>query len=139
MYTQMQTLLQAEMIAFASALYGETLHVQELLTQLFETDINVKLEQDNDAALKILSNKYSAKLRHCNRVHLLSIASICETLEKENTLELRHCKSEFQYGNSLTKVIPPCQWQNALNQLCVERGWFALDIASVLWLPGITF
>ena len=109
------------------------------LTQLFETDINVKLEQDNDAALKILSNKYSAKLRHCNRVHRVNIASICETLEKENTLELRHRKSEFQRGNSLTKVIPPCQWQDTLNQLCVERGWFALDIASFLWLPGITF
>ena len=85
-------------------------------------DTNVKLEQDNDAVLKIISNKYSVKLRHCNRVHRVNIASICETLEKENTLELRHCKSEFQRGNSLTKVIPPCQWQDALNQLCVERG-----------------
>ena len=110
---------EAEMMAFASALYGETLHVQELLTQLFETDINVKLEQDNDAVLKIISNKSSVKLRHCSRVHRVNI---CETPEKENTLELRHCKSEFQRGNSLTKVIPPCQWQDALNQLCVEPG-----------------
>ena len=94
---------EAEMIAFASALYGETLHVQELLTQLFETDINVKLEQDNDAVLKIISNKSSVKLRHCSRVHRVNI---CETPEKENTLELRHCKSEFQRGNSLTNTMP---------------------------------
>ena len=113
---------EAEMIAFASALYGATPCSGATHATFFETDINVKLEQDNDAVLKIISSKYSVKLRHCNRVHRVNIASICETLEKENTLELRHCKSEFQRGNSLTKVIPPCQWQDALNQLCVEPG-----------------
>lgn len=80
------------------------------------------LEQDNDAVLKIISNKYSVKLRHCNRVHRENIACICETPEKENTLKLKNCKSELQRRNALTKVIPPCQWQDALNQLCVERG-----------------
>ena len=60
---------EAEIIAFAAVLYGETLHVQETLQHLLEQDVHVKLEQDNEAVIKIIQTRYSARLRHCNRVH----------------------------------------------------------------------
>ena len=108
---------EAELIAFAAVLYGETLHIQETLQYLFEQDIPVKLEQDNEAVIKIIQNRYSARLRHCNRVHRVNIASICETLEKESSIELRYCKSDQQLANSFTKILAPVHWPEALRQM----------------------
>lgn len=65
---------EAEIIAFSAALYGETLHIQETLQHLFEHEIAVKLEQDNEAVIKIIQNRYSARLIHCNRVHRVNVA-----------------------------------------------------------------
>ena len=41
---------EAESIALASTMYGEVLHIQEMLGHLFEVSIPVKFEQDNEAA-----------------------------------------------------------------------------------------
>lgn len=43
---------EAEIIAFAAALFGETLHIQETLQRLLEQDVRVKLEQDNETVIK---------------------------------------------------------------------------------------
>ena len=110
------------MIAFAAALYGETLHIKETLEYLFEQCIPTMLEQDNEAVIKIIQNKCSARLRHCNRVHKVNIASICETLESESSLKLRYCKSSEQLANAFTKILAPIHWQEALRQLCVRPG-----------------
>ena len=110
---------EAEIIAFAAVLYGEALHIQETLQYLFEQDVSVKLEQDNEAVIKIIQNRYSARLRHCNRVHRVNIASICETLEKES--ELRYCKSDQQLANSFTKILAPVHWPEALRQMCITQ------------------
>ena len=54
---------ESESIALAAALFGETLHIQEMLVHLFETSIPVKFEQDNEAVIRIIQNKYSVKLK----------------------------------------------------------------------------
>lgn len=112
---------EAEIIAFAATLYGETLHVQEALQYLFEQDIEVKLEQDNEAGIKIIQNRYSSRLRHCNRVHRVNIASICDLLDKEPCLELRYCKSDQQIANAFTKILAPVHWAQALQQMCIVQ------------------
>ena len=109
---------EAEIIAFTSTLYGETLHIQETLQHLFEDDVQVKLEQDNEAVVKIIQNRYSAKLPHCNRVHRVNVASICHLLDNEPCIELRYCKSEQQLANAFTKIIAPVHWNQALQQMC---------------------
>ena len=89
---------EAEMIAFA--MYGETLHVQaELVMQLFE--------------LTSTWNWNSTMMQYWKSL-ATSIPWSCVT-----AIEFTGWTS--QRGNSM---IPPCQWQVALNQLCVERGWF---------------
>ena len=110
---------EAESIALASTMYGEVLHIQEMLGHLFEVSIPVKFEQDNEAAIKIIQNKYSVKLRHCNRVHRVNIASISDLFEKEDSLELRYCHTKQQLANALTKILP-VQWSEALEQVCVR-------------------
>ena len=110
---------EAEIIAFTSTLYGETLHIQETLQHLFEDDVQVRLEQDNEAAIKIIQNRYSASLRHCNRVHQVNVASICHLLDNEPCIELRYCKSGQQFANAFTKIIAPIHWNQALKQMCI--------------------
>ena len=111
---------QSRLIALAATLFGETLHIQEMLEKLFETTVPVKFEQDNEAVIRIIQNKYSVKLRHCNRVHRVNIASISDLLEKEESLDLRYCHTRQQLANALTKILPPIQWSEALDQLCVR-------------------
>ena len=101
---------EAEVIAVAAALYGETLHIKETLEYLFEQCIPTMLEQDNEAVIKIIQNKCSARLRHCNRVHKVNMASTCETLESESSLKLRYCKSSEQLANAFTKILAPIHW-----------------------------
>ena len=111
---------EAESIALAATLFGETLRIQEMLERLFEVSIPIHLEQDNEAVIRILQSGYSVKLRHCNRVHRVNIASICDLLEKEEKLDLRYCHTKLQLANALTKILPPIQWNEALEQLCVK-------------------
>ena len=111
---------EAEIIAFSATVLCETLHIQETLEYLFEQDIPVMLEQDNEAVIKIIQNRYSAKLRHCNRVHKVNIASICEILESEKSLKLTYCKSTEQIANAFTKILAPAHWPEALQQMCVR-------------------
>ena len=110
---------EAEIIAFAAVLYGETLHVQETLQHLLEQDVHVKLEQDNEAVIKIIQNRYSARLRHCNRVHKVNIASICHLLDEESCIELRYCMSAQQLANGFTKIVAPIHWSETRQQMCV--------------------
>ena len=110
---------EAEIIAFASTFFGETLRIQETLQHLFEQDVQVKLEQDNEAVIRIIQNRYSARLRHCNRVRRVNIASICGTLDKEPSIELRYCKSDQQLANGFAKILAPVHWPEALRQMCI--------------------
>ena len=69
--------------------------------------------------IKIIQNHYSAKLRHCNRVHRVDVESICDTLEQEPSIELRYCQSSQQLANGFTKILAPMHWPEALAQMCV--------------------
>ena len=111
---------EAEAIALAARMFGETLHIQEMLEHLLEISIPCFFEQDNEAVIRTIGNKYSAKLRHCNRGHRVNMASISDLLEKEDNLALRYCQTNVQLANALTKILPPVHRQEALQQLCVR-------------------
>jgi hypothetical protein len=42
---------ESESIALAATLFGETLHIQEMLQHLFEVSVPVALEQDDEAVI----------------------------------------------------------------------------------------
>ena len=110
---------EAEAISMASALFGETLNVQDTLQMLLQKPVPVTFEQDNEALIKILKSGYSFKLRHMGRVHRINIASMSELLNQDNVL-CNYCDTKSQIANGLTKVIAPCDWSHMLQQLCVE-------------------
>ena len=110
---------EAEAISMASALFGETLNVQDTLQMLLQRPVPVTFEQDNEALIKILKSGYSFKLRHMGRVHRINIASMSELLGQDNVL-CNYCATKTQIANGLTKVIAPCDWSHMLQQLCVE-------------------
>ncbi|CAE6921679.1 RE1 [Symbiodinium sp. CCMP2592] len=112
---------EAEAISMASALFGETLNVQETVSLLLQQSIPAVFEQDNEALIKILKAGYSAKLRHMGRVHRINVASMAEVLAGDD-ISCRYCHTKDQIANGLTKVIVPCEWGHMLQQLCLEQG-----------------
>ena len=77
---------EAELIALAGALFGETLHLHLMLETLVESNVDIIFEQNNQATITVVKagySGYSVKLRGANRVHRVSLASVKELLDKE--------------------------------------------------------
>ena len=91
-----------------------------MIESLVGTHVPIVFEQDNTAAVTVMTTGYSAKLRHCGRVHRVNVASIHEQLEQD-VFALRYCDTSSQAANGLTKIITPAEWQQALEQLCLRR------------------
>ena len=62
---------EAELIACASAFFGEALNLHTMIHSLAKTIIASKFQRDNQAAITItvIRAGYSSKLRHAGRVH----------------------------------------------------------------------
>ena len=110
---------ESEMIAMATALFGDALVVHYLLGS--RPSIVLKQDNEDEAVIKIIRNKYSVKLRHCGRVHRVNIASIAELIEEQDQgINLEYCNTNLQLANPLTKILSPQSWHEALMQLCVQ-------------------
>ena len=109
---------EAECISMAAAMFGEVFNSQTLLQDILQDSVPVVLLQDNETVLKVLSNgySYSSKLRHMSRVHRVNIASMAEVLERED-YTATYVQSKQQVANGLTKIIPPAEWPEMLQQL----------------------
>ena len=116
---------EAEAVAMASAMFSEALNIQVLLEHLLGHAINVVFHQDNETLLKVLVAGYSAKLRHCNRVHRINIASMREQLALPH-VSACYCKSEDQVANGLTKIIAPADWPCTLDQFGLQASGVGL-------------
>ena len=79
----------------------------------------MKFFQDNSAVLQVLEAGYSARLRHCGRVHKVNIAAVSEALQDES-VNAQHCTTLQQKANSFTKIIRPNEWSLTLQQLSLH-------------------
>ena len=91
-----------------------------MIESLVGMHVPIVFEQDNTAAIAVMNSGYSAKLRHCGRVHRVNVASIHEQLEQE-VFALRYCETPTQAANGLTKIITPAEWQQTVEQPCLWR------------------
>ena len=82
---------EAELVACASALFGEVLNLHTI-ESLVEMHVPIVFEQDNQAAITVMNSGYSAKLPHRGRVHRVHVASIHEQLEQE-AFTPRYCET----------------------------------------------
>ena len=110
---------EAELIACASALFGEALNLHTMVECVTEVPVPIKFKQDNTATIAVIQAGYSAKLRHAGRVHRVNIASIQEQLEQD-VFELEYCETKCQHANGFTKVISTAERQLTLEQLCLS-------------------
>ena len=110
---------ESEIISMATGMFSEALNLQTFLEYLTQKPIQLVFHQDNEAVLKILRNKYSAKLRHMNRVHKVNVASLCEILEQDDVTAI-YCPTAEQRANGFTKIIPPYEWNATTEQMCLS-------------------
>ena len=91
---------EAELVTAAEGtILGRSLHAA--LTELSESQVQLLLHVDNQAAITIPGGGGSQRTRH------LRVRGACiRQLIDENQLQIRHCPGEFQRGDLLTKPLP---------------------------------
>lgn len=104
----------------SNGLYGEVYNIQSFLQQLVQGPVNLCMWQDNNAVLQVLKAGYSAKLRHCNRVHRVNVASLSESLQ-DPTVRAERCPTDMMKANGLTKIIQPNVWTSTLQQYGLQQ------------------
>ena len=109
---------EAELIACASALFGEAPNLHAMIESLTEVRVAVSFQQDNQAAVTVIQSGYSAKLRHAGRVPRVNVASIHEQLD-QGVFDLDYCETTARLANGFAKVIGQAEWQQTLKQLCL--------------------
>ena len=67
----------------STAMFSEAINIQSFLQYLLGYCCKTTYHQDNETLLTILASGYSAKLRHCGRVHRINIASMSEQIDDD--------------------------------------------------------
>lgn len=122
---------EAELIACASALFGEALNFHTMIDSLAKTIIPSKFQHDNPAAITVIRAGYSSKLRHAGRVHRVNVTSINEQLA-EGVFDLEYCGTTSRLANGFTKVISATERQHTLKQLCLSALSFHEIVKNLL-------
>lgn len=122
---------EAELIACASALFGEALNFHTMIDSLAKTIIPSKFQHDNPAARTVIRAGYSSKLRHAGRVHRVNVTSINEQLA-EGVFDLEYCGTTSRLANGFTKVISATERQHTLKQLCLSALSFHEIVKNLL-------
>ena len=69
---------EAEVIAMASAVFGEALPVLQLWQTVLERSVEMVIHEDNQATIQVVHQGYSSKLRHIARTHKVNLGSLRE-------------------------------------------------------------
>ena len=113
----------------STAMFSEAINIQSFLQYLLGYCCKTTYHQDNETLLTILASGYSAKLRHCGRVHRINIASMSEQID-DDLVVATYCPTKKQIANGLTKVINPCEWLVQLGLKLVPKEDKALIILA---------
>ena len=109
---------EAEIVAAAEVVYSDGLPLLDHLEKVLSTKVVSQLCEDNSAAVTILKSGFSAKLRHMNRTHRISIAGLSELIESRE-IELKPTKTEDQLADIATKPLCRAKFLHARKQLQV--------------------
>jgi len=111
---------EAELVSMAYSVYNEALPMLTLWEWLLKRRMTLRIKEDNEATIKVINKRYSAKLRHLSRTHKVNIACLHETVTAENC-QVEYVKSAEQAADIFTKALEPCKWENAINLLRMRR------------------
>ena len=65
-----------------SAVFGEAIPVLQLFETVLERQVDLIIQEDNQATIKVVENGYSSKLRHISRTHKVNLGSLSEILQQ---------------------------------------------------------
>ena len=124
---------EAELIACASAFFGEALNLHTMIHSLAKTRIPSKFQRDNQAAITItvIRAGYSSKLRHAGRVHRAMWRRSTSNLPKGYLL-WSTVEQLSRLANGFTEVISATEWQHTLKQLCLSALSFHEFVKNLL-------
>ena len=104
---------EAEVIAMASAIFGEAIPVLQLFETLLGRKVNLEVCEDNQATMQVVQRGYSAKLRHITRTHKVNLGSLAEFFEDPHNV-LKYTETTQQVADIFTKAVEGSKWQNAI-------------------------
>ena len=104
---------EAEVISLAYSLFSEALPTLQLWCLILGRQVRLEVLEDNEATIKIVKKKGSAKLRHVSRTHKVNLASTYDVFEDEN-VDLEYVNTKEQVADIFTKALPPQSWDHAL-------------------------
>ena len=109
---------EAEVIAMASAIFGEAIPVLQLFETLLGRRVNLEVCEDNQATMQVVQRGYSSKLRHITRTHKVNLGSLAEFFEDPHNV-LKYTETTQQVADIFTKAVEGSKWQNAISLLRV--------------------
>jgi hypothetical protein len=112
---------EAEVIAMASAVFGEAIPVLQLWETVLGRPVDLIIHEDNQATIQVVERGYSSKLRHITRTHKVNLASLRELLQ-EKGIKIQYVESAKQAADIFTKALEPIKWPNALELLNIKAS-----------------
>ena len=113
------------MVALAHSLFLEALPMMTLWDRLVKPasgrPIQLKIFEDNQAAITICKEGFSTKLCHISRTHGVNMTSIKDEIDKPEC-ELLEIGTKEQAADIFTKGVEPQKWEPALDMLGICRS-----------------
>ena len=104
---------EAEVISLAYSLFSEALPTLQLWCGILKRDVRLEVLEDNEATIKIIKKKGSAKLHHVTRTHKVNLASTYDAFE-DPFIDIEYVNTKEQVADIFTKALPPQSWDHAL-------------------------
>ena len=130
---------EAELVSMSRSLREFALPIQGMWSLLLDRPVKLQVLEDNMSTIEIVKKGYSSKLAHIPRTHRVSIASTAEQVAMPD-VELVHCPSVLQKGDSFTKSLDKVKHAEALQSLGIKAcagQWFAklksMPLHSAKW------
>ena len=89
---------EAEIVSAATLVFEEGIPLNTVLQLRTHSEIPTILREDNSAAITIMKNGYSPKLRSLNRTHKISVAALTEAIE-QRLIKLELTPTKEQLGD----------------------------------------
>ena len=104
---------ESEVVSLAYSLYQEGLPSLQLWDKLLGRDVNLVIQEDNQATILVVRKGFSPKLRHISRTHKINLSSLKECID-DPSVEIKYIDTNEQAADIFTKALPPQKWFKAL-------------------------
>ena len=105
---------EAEIVAGSSGLTYELLPAMDVASLILRDGYKAKFHEDNQAMIRVVKTGRNPTMRHLNRVHRVSVASMHQTCTGPR-VELFYEKSAEMAADIYTKAFTsPVKWASAI-------------------------